>query len=147
MASGTSAGRTRSAAIRKTDPDIGFGEFGRNTATKPLADGVGLNPDPPGVAELGEHDRMLRRLAEAQNARSRLLQILVAGQLRKDGRLEPADDPLREHRLGEKPGEETHERKHEDRQDRRHGRSGGEGLRNERRQGLQPAAHEIVTPC
>src|ERR1700722_16139892 len=35
VASGNLAGRTLSAATRKTDPDIGFGEFGTKTATKP----------------------------------------------------------------------------------------------------------------
>ena len=34
-ASGTLAGRMLSAATRKTEPEIGFGELGTKTATKP----------------------------------------------------------------------------------------------------------------
>jgi hypothetical protein len=62
---------------------------------------IGLDPDPPGVAEMREHNWVLRSLAEAEHARPRLLQILVARQLREDGPLEPMDEPLRRHGLGE----------------------------------------------
>jgi hypothetical protein len=53
-ASGTPIGRTLSAAMKKTDPDIEFGELGTKTATKP-ADHVGLHANPPGAAQFRKH--------------------------------------------------------------------------------------------
>jgi hypothetical protein len=52
VASGTPAGRTLSAGTRNTDPDIGFGELGTNTATKPPPTTPGLDRDPPSAALL-----------------------------------------------------------------------------------------------
>ena len=116
--------------------------MGTNTATKPPTTTSVCTPIRQYAPELREHDRMLRRLAEAQNARPRLLQILVAWQLRQNGRLQAVHDLLGEKRLGDEPRQEARECEQDDRQDRRHGRPGAEGVRDERRQGLEPAAQD-----
>jgi hypothetical protein len=56
---------------------------------------IGLDTDPPGVAEMREHNLVLSSLPEAEHARPGLLQILVTRQLRQYGPLEPEHESLR----------------------------------------------------
>ena len=118
MARGTLAGRTLLAATRKTDPDIGFGELGTKTATKPPPTTLGLDPDPPSAAQLREHDRMISHLAQSHYARAGLLQIFISRNLRQNGRLQLGHDSLRRPGSGEQAGEKTQNRNKDDRHNR-----------------------------
>src|ERR1700741_2126835 len=46
-----------------------------------LAEYVGLDANAPCASEIGEYDRIIRRLADAEHARAGLLHIFVAGDL------------------------------------------------------------------
>ena len=132
-----SRGRTRSAATKKTDPDRGFGEFGRNTATR-SSQHDRFGPDPPGVAEMRQHDWVLRSLAEAEHARPRLLQILIARQLRQYSPSSPSTKRCAEWVWASRPRGNTEWRARGSPGSPR-GRRGGETIGDERRRVSAPA--------
>jgi hypothetical protein len=127
--------RGRERSLQGTDPVGGEeedrpGERVRRVrdehGDKIFTDLIGMDPNPPGAAEMREHHWVLRRLAEAEHARPRLLQILLPRQFRQYGPLEREHESLRRMDLREQAREETQDREQGDRENRRRGRRGGE---------------------
>jgi len=131
----TPAGRTRFGGDEEHSARQRVRRVGDEHSNKILAEDVGLHANAPCASEIGEYDRVIRRLVDAEHARARLFHILVAGDLGEHGHFEFAHDPLRRNCPREGPCEEAGERDQQDFEDGSDCRSRGEAVRDQRGEG------------